>query len=198
MVENLKKEYFNCSKCPVLVDYRSQVVFGSGSFESKVIFIGEAPGAKEDKNGIPFCGMSGKILDSLLESAGFDRKEIFITNTILCRPPKNRNPAKDELKNCNLRLYKLIDLMKPKVIVTIGNFATKQIIGMGEIKKIRGQIFEKEVGGNCFKVIPVVHPAGYIYSGRNAELFDLMKQDFKLIAKLIGVDGKKQKELSDY
>ena len=127
--EELKEQYKSCSKCSELCKSRSQVVFGSGNQKSKILFIGEAPGATEDKQGIPFCGMSGKILSELLAHIGVAREEVFITNTILCRPQDNRNPAKEEVQNCRERLDKLIEIMQPKVIVTIGNFATERILG---------------------------------------------------------------------
>jgi uracil-DNA glycosylase len=191
--DKLKQEYSNCSQCPELCENRTQVVFGSGNKEADVLFIGEAPGANEDKNGIPFCGMSGKILDELLVSAGLSKKDIFITNTVMCRPPGNRNPKKDEIENCRARLDKLISIMKPKVIVTIGNFATERIIDKTGIKSIHGQLFDF----NGIHVVPVIHPASLLYSGRNPVMFEQMKVDFKTIASVINVENK-QKNLSDY
>ncbi|PIN87926.1 uracil-DNA glycosylase [Candidatus Woesearchaeota archaeon CG10_big_fil_rev_8_21_14_0_10_32_24] len=179
--QNLKREYSTCQKCSLLCQNRTQVVFGSGNPDADVLFIGEAPGANEDKKGVPFCGMSGKILDELLQSINLSREEIFITNTILCRPPKNRNPTKEEVENCRERLDQLLELMKPKVIVTIGNFATDRIINKKEIKKIRGKMFNYKK----FKVIPVVHPAAWIYSGRNPQMLEQMKDDFKMISEII-------------
>jgi len=168
-------------------------VFGSGNSDAKIILIGEAPGANEDKNGIPFCGMSGKILDELLISVGLSREDIFITNTILCRPPKNRNPKKEEVENCRERLDKLIEIMKPEVIVTIGNFATERIINKTGIKSIRGKVFNY----NNIKVVPVVHPASYLYSGRNPDMFNDMKKDFEKINSLIDI-SKTQKSLFEF
>jgi len=168
-------------------------VFGSGNSDAKIIIIGEAPGANEDKNGIPFCGMSGKILDELLISVGLSREDIFITNTILCRPPKNRNPKKEEVENCRERLDKLIEIMKPEVIVTIGNFATERIINKTGIKSIRGKVFNY----NNIKVVPVVHPASYLYSGRNPDMFNDMKKDFEKINSLIDI-SKTQKSLFEF
>ena len=126
--QQLKQEYSSCQKCSELVNTRTQVVFGSGNEKAKILFIGEAPGMNEDKQGIPFCGMSGKILTELLLSAGLTREDIFITNTLLCRPPDNRNPKEEEIENCRSRLDNLIKIMQPKVIVTIGNFATERIL----------------------------------------------------------------------
>jgi len=183
-LDQLKQEYKKCNRCPALCNTRSQVVFGSGNNEADVLLIGEAPGANEDKQGIPFCGMSGKILDQLLNSVDISREEIFITNTILCRPDKNRNPSKEEVANCRERLDKLIEVMQPKVIVTIGNFATERIIGKTGIKSIRGKIFSVMINNSEIKVVPVVHPASYLYSGRNPELFEQMKNDFKIITSI--------------
>lgn len=190
--DSLKKEYLGCTRCPALCD-RIQVVFGSGNKDADVLLIGEAPGKSEDQKGIPFCGMSGKVLDQLLNHIGLEREDIFITNTILCRPPNNRNPSKEEVANCKERLDKLISIMKPKVIVTIGNFATDRIIGKTGIKSIRGKIFDYE----GLKVVPVVHPAALLYSGRNPEMLKQMQNDFETIASVISVT-KKQKSLMEF
>ena len=191
--DELKQEYSKCCKCDKLCENRTQVVFGAGNKEADVLFIGEAPGANEDKQGIPFCGMSGKILTELLNSVGLSREDIFITNTVLCRPPENRNPQKEEIENCRNRLDKLIEIMQPKVIVTIGNFATERIIGKTGIKTIHGKQFDYK----DMKVVPVVHPASYLYSGRNPELFEQMKNDFKTIAEVVN-SKVKQKNLSNF
>ena len=193
--EQLKQEYSTCNKCPALCQSRSQVVFGSGNPQAEVLFIGEAPGANEDKQGIPFCGMSGQVLNELLSSVGLSREDIFITNTILCRPQDNRNPAKDEVENCRDRLDKLIQIMQPKVIVTIGNFATERILGKKGITSLRGKIFEN--AGR--KIVPVIHPANYLYSGRNPVMFAQMKKDFTVVAEMVKTENKnKQKKLGEF
>jgi uracil-DNA glycosylase len=183
-INALNKSYSKCQLCPELCQNRIQIVFGSGNKNADILLLGEAPGANEAKQGIPFCGMSGKILDQLLESCNLERNQIFITNTILCRPPKNRNPKKEEVENCRNRLDKLIDIMQPKVIVTIGNFATKRIINKTGIKSIHGQVFNYK----NIKVVPVIHPAGYLYSGRNPKMLQQMKDDFQLITHLTKQD----------
>lgn len=193
MFDQLKQEYSTCTKCPALCQSRSRVVFGSGNPQAEVLFIGEAPGANEDKQGIPFCGMSGQVLNELLNSVGLSREDIFITNTILCRPEDNRNPAKEEVENCRDRLDKLISIMQPKVIVTIGNFATERILGKKGITSLRGKVFEIE--GK--KIVPVVHPANYLYSGRNPEMFKQMKKDFETVVEVIK-EKKKEKKLTDF
>ena len=182
---NLKQEYSKCASCPELCNSRTKVVFGTGNHDADILFTGEAPGANEDKNGVPFCGMSGNILDQLLDSVGLVREDIFITNTVLCRPPKNRNPKKQEIENCRERLNKLIYIMQPKVIVTIGNFATERVLGKTAIKTIHGQVFSFQ---GDLKVVPVIHPASLLYSGRNPELLQAMKDDFAVIVDLLTKD----------
>ncbi len=184
--DQLRQEYSSCAKCPALCQSRTQVVFGAGNQQAEILLIGEAPGANEDKLGIPFCGMSGRVLNELLIAAGLSREDVFITNTILCRPENNRNPAKEEVENCGNRLDKLIEIMQPKVIVTIGNFATERILGKKGITALRGRVFE--TGGR--KIVPVIHPANYLYSGRNPEMFMQMKKDFETVAEII-----KEKEI---
>ncbi len=191
---SLKEEYLKCAKCPILCQNRIQVVFGSGNPDADVLLLGEAPGATEDQQGIPFCGMSGQILDELLSSINLNREDIFITNTILCRPPDNRNPEKAEIENCHQRLNQLLKVMKPKVIVTIGNFATNRIIGKSGITQIRGKVFNYK---DKIKVVPVIHPASYLYSGRNPEKLQQMKDDFQVIAQVLH-DFKEQKDLFDF
>ena len=195
--EQLKQQYQKCKKCPELTKNRIQVVFGSGNPQSKILFIGEAPGSNEDKQGIPFCGMSGQILTELLSSVGLTRDDIYITNTVLCRPPNNRNPNKEEINNCRDRLDQFIQIMQPKVIVTIGNFATERIINKTGIKSIRGKVFPTIINHQEVKVVPVVHPASYLYSGRNPEMFAQMKEDFQTIISIIK-ENKTQKSLSEF
>ena len=135
--------------------------------------------------GIPFCGASGKVLQELLASINLSRDDVFITNTILCRPEKNRNPAKEEVENCRERLDSLIAIMKPKVIVTIGNFATERILGKKGITTLRGKIFPLTLHNQEVKIIPVVHPANLLYNGRNPVIFQQMKDDFQVIKSVI-------------
>ncbi len=186
-ISQLEEGYKNCQRCPALVKNRTRVVFGSGNPNADILLIGEAPGANEDRQGIPFCGMSGRILDELLGSVGLSRDNIFITNTILCRPPGNRNPTKEEIANCSDRLRQVIEIIGPKVIVTIGNFATERIIGRTGINSIRGKVFSITASNQEIKVVPVIHPASYLYSGRNPELWEQMKKDFQTIASVISL-----------
>lgn len=198
----LQAEYSNCQRCPALCESRTKVVFGSGNPQAEILFLGEAPGFQEDKQGIPFCGESGKILQELLASISLTREEVFITNTILCRPENNRNPAPEEVQNCSERLDALIKIMQPKVIVTIGNFATQRILGKAGAGKIglsvgitslRGKVFNIVLHDKEIKVIPVIHPANYLYNGRNPQLFEQMKGDFQCIREQIKNDLEKVK-----
>ncbi len=191
--QTLKQEYLTCRKCPELVKSRSQVVFGSGNEKADVLLLGEAPGFHEDQKGIPFCGQSGKVLDELLGLIALSREDIFITNTLLCRPPDNRNPAKEEISNCRERLDRLMEIMRPKVIVTIGNFATERIIGRAGINSLRGKVFDYQ----GIKVIPTIHPASYLYSGRSPEMFEKMKKDFRKIREIINLKPE-QKRLAEF
>ncbi|MEK6968910.1 MAG: uracil-DNA glycosylase [Nanoarchaeota archaeon] len=193
----LKAEILSCQKCSELIKSRTQVVFGCGNEKSEILLIGEAPGANEDKQGIPFCGMSGKILNELLTSANLQREDIFITNTLLCRPPNNRNPAKEEIENCRERLNKLIETMRPKVMVTIGNFATERILGKTGIKSMHGKVHSFIFNGQEIKVVPVIHPASYLYSGRNPQMLAEMKADFKVISSLVKTK-QQQKQLGEF
>ncbi len=192
-LEQLKKDYVNCCRCPILCKSRTQVVFGEGNPSPEVLLIGEAPGATEDQQGIPFCGMSGKVLDLLLQTIGLERDKIFITNTVLCRPPNNRNPTSKEVENCSGRLNQLISILKPKIIVTVGNFATQRILGKTGITSIQGKVFQH----HGLTVIPVLHPANYLYSGKNHELLAQMKQNFQVIGQVLE-QLHPQKNLSEF
>ncbi len=194
---SLQQEYQHCRRCPALCKSRTQVVFGSGNQNAEVLFIGEGPGAEEDAQGIPFCGASGKVLQELLASIDLSRDDVFITNTILCRPENNRNPAKEEVENCRERLDQLIQIMKPKVIVTIGNFATERILGKKGITQLRGKIFPLSINNQEVKIIPVVHPANLLYNGRNPTILQQMKDDFQVIRSVID-EKKMQKNLGEF
>lgn len=195
-LHQLRSAYTNCQRCK-LCQQRTQVVFGSGNEKAEILLLGEAPGAEEDKQGIPFCGMSGKVLDQLLAGAGLKREDVFITNTVLCRPPENRNPEKEEIEQCSERLDQLLALMQPKVIVTIGNFATQRLLGKTGITSLRGKVFPKVIAGREVTIIPTIHPANYLYSGRNSELFAKMQQDFLMAVAEIQ-KKKEQKRLGEF
>jgi DNA polymerase len=149
----------DCQKC-ALAASRTQVVCGSGNPQAKIMFVGEAPGYYEDREGIPFVGAAGKLLDRLLQEIGLQRQEIFITNVIKCRPPQNRDPRPEEVEACQPHLFHQITLIKPQVICTLGNFATQLLLGKKVgITKVRGQHFQVK----DFFVFPMLHPAAALH-----------------------------------
>src|SRR5688500_10034839 len=140
-------ELKDCQKCP-LAEGRTQVVFGTGNADSDLMFVGEAPGFHEDRQGKPFVGQAGKLLDKLLAEIGLDRKQCFIANVLKCRPPENRDPRPEEIEACQEHLFKQIELIQPKVICTLGNFATKLLTGRPDgITKVHGTPQAHEIAG---------------------------------------------------
>jgi len=190
-LKKIKEEVLNCKKCPL---YKERIkdgfypVIGEGNHQAKIIFCGEAPGLNEAKTGRPFCGAAGKILDELLESVGIKREDVYISNLIKCRPPKNRNPQKEEIEACVLYLERQIEIIKPKAICTLGNYSTVYIMekyGLKKeiqgISKIRGKIFEIKNIHQGIKIIPLYHPAVATY---NPNMKEILKKDFKILEKL--------------
>jgi len=122
------EETAGCTRCP-LAATRTQVVFGSGNPDADLLFVGEAPGFHEDQNGVPFVGQAGKLLDRLLAGIGLERSDIFVANVLKCRPPQNRDPQPEEIASCEPHLFRQIELIQPKLVATLGNFATKLLSG---------------------------------------------------------------------
>lgn len=184
----IKEEINHCKKCSL---WRTRInpVPGEGSLEAKIMFIGEAPGANEDREGRPFCGSAGKILDYLLNLINIKRQEIFITNILKCRPPQNRDPQKEEIKECIPYLERQIDLIKPKIICTLGNYATNYILGkygfsnrIQGISKIHGEVFEARSLFQSLKIVPLYHPAVVTY---NPNMKPILEKDFLKIKEVI-------------
>ncbi|MDH3313572.1 MAG: uracil-DNA glycosylase [Nitrosopumilus sp.] len=168
-LEVIKQNVINCTKCD-LCKTRTNSVPGKGNFQSDVIFVGEAPGRNEDKNGEPFIGIAGKKLSIALDEAGISRESVYITNVVKCRPPKNRVPNADERKTCQEYLKQEISIIKPTIICILGNTAFNSILGGSEITKFRGKIVRKD---NQLYFL-TIHPAATIY---NQELIDVLKRD---------------------
>jgi uracil-DNA glycosylase family 4 len=169
------------------------IVVGKGNPSSKILFVGEAPGRKEDEQGLPFVGAAGKNLDKLLDRVGLTLDDIYVANILKCRPPENRDPLPEEIKAHTPWLLKQIKDMKPEVVCSLGNYATKFFMARGnvdEMKKqlgitqLHGQIQEIEMEGVKFKMIPLFHPAAIIYN-RN-KLTPLWEQDMEIVKKEIG------------
>ena len=185
-IKKIEQEVTNCRRCD-LWKTRNNPVAGEGSFTTKVMFIGEAPGYNEDMQGRPFVGKAGKILDELLHSIGFKRKEIYIANILKCRPQKNRNPLRIEIKACTPYLDKQIMVIKPKVIVTLGNFASSYVLGKfgfqaERIGTIHGKIFHIKNLLFDTRIIPSYHPAAAVY---NPNMKNALMKDFKSIIKAL-------------
>ena len=191
-LETIKQNVIECTKCD-LSKTRTNSVPGKGNFYSNVIFVGEAPGKNEDKNGEPFIGIAGKKLSIALEGAGISREEVYITNIVKCRPPKNRVPTTIERGTCQEYLKQEIAIIKPKIICLLGNTAFNSILGGSEITKFRGKLVRKE---NQLYFL-TVHPAATIY---NQKLISVLKKDmvklFDLITEL--KNNKKVKIDIDY
>ena len=174
----LKNECLNCKECP-LSKTRTNVVFGDGNENAKIVFIGEAPGANEDLQGIPFCGRSGKLLDEMCESIGLSRKSnIYIANTVKCRPPENRDPSLDEQRACAHWLKAQLTIMRPVIIVCVGRIAAQEVIGKNfSISRQHGEFFRH---GKMY-LTAVYHPAAIL---RNINLKDETVEDLKRIKAL--------------
>jgi uracil-DNA glycosylase len=175
----------DCTRC-VLHRTRTQVVFGSGSPHADLMFVGEAPGFNEDKQGVPFVGAAGQLLGKLLAGIGLARDEVFIANVLMCRPPGNRDPQPDEIAACESHLFRKIDLIRPKVVATLGNFATKLLSGkpLG-ITRVHGQEQEVVLGGSRVLLYPLFHPAAALYTPR---MLDVLEADFRRLPDLLGRD----------
>jgi DNA polymerase len=163
---DIEAEARTCVRCP-LSKSRTQVVFGVGNPNADLMFVGEGPGEQEDLQGEPFVGKSGKLLDKLmLEELGMTREHVFIANTVMCRPPGNRDPLPGELEACRPHLEAKLDLINPRVVVTLGNFATKQLLNTSEgITKVRGKTYPYRGG----VLIPTYHPAAVLRGGGEAQ-----------------------------
>ncbi len=171
-IDELGKSLHDCQKCR-LASGRTQVVFGVGNPHADIMFVGEAPGLHEDKQGEPFVGAAGKLLTELLESIGLSRKEIYIANVVKCRPPDNRNPQPDEIETCQPFLLQQIKLINPQLVCSLGNFATQTLLGQKVgITKLRGQTFQRP----DFMLFPLLHPAAALHQGN---LRIPMKEDFQ-------------------
>lgn len=176
-LEKIRQTVVKCTKCP-LSKTRTNSVPGKGNFHSDVIFVGEAPGRNEDLQGEPFVGVAGKKLSLALENAGVSRGEVYITNTVKCRPPNNRVPNKEEKETCQEFIQKEIKIINPKIICVLGNTAFGSILGGSEITKYRGKIAKKD---NQLYFI-TIHPAATIY---NQKLIETLKQDIKKLFEII-------------
>jgi uracil-DNA glycosylase family 4 len=192
--EGLKVLYHDargCVRCP-LHQTRTQVVFGNGNANADLMFIGEAPGANEDRMGLPFVGAAGKLLDKLLNEIGLERNDVFVANTLKCRPPDNRDPHPNEIESCRDYLERQIELIEPTVICTLGNFSTKLLRADATgISRLHGQAEERMIGPRAVRLYPLYHPAAALYTPSTLEA---LRGDFHRIPELLAMGPPAQPE----
>jgi uracil-DNA glycosylase len=182
-LEVLARQVAGCTRCR-LHEGRTQVVFGNGSPNADLMFVGEAPGFHEDKQGLPFVGQAGKLLDKLLAGIGLQRADVFVCNVLKCRPPGNRDPVPDEKETCEPYLFRQVELIQPKVIATLGNHATKQLSGKETgITRVHGQEQRLKVGSLEVLLYPLYHPAAALYT---PAMLTVLEQDFARLPELLG------------
>ena len=182
-LEVLSRQVAGCTRCR-LHEGRTQVVFGNGNPDADLMFVGEAPGFHEDKQGLPFVGQAGKLLDKLLAGIGLERGDVFVCNVLKCRPPGNRDPVPDEKEACEPYLFRQVELIKPKVIATLGNHATKQLSGKETgITRVHGQEQRLKVGAFDVLLYPLYHPAAALYT---PAMLSVLEQDFARLPELLG------------
>src|SRR5215211_5336130 len=181
-----------CEKCPQLAATRTTVVFGSGNADADLMFVGEAPGANEDKQGLPFVGQAGKLLERLLGEIGLDRKEVWISNVLKCRPPGNRDPHPNEIEACQDYLWRQIELIGPRVLSTLGNFSTKLLrADPTGITRLHGQAEVRVIGPRAVRLYPLYHPAAALYT---PSMLETLRADFARIPDLLAQPAPDQPE----
>jgi uracil-DNA glycosylase len=174
-----------CTNCPQLAATRTTVVFGSGNADADLMFVGEAPGANEDKQGLPFVGQAGKLLDKLLAEIGMARGDVWICNVLKCRPPGNRDPHPAEIEACQGYLMRQVELIEPRVICTLGNFATKLLRGEPTgITRLHGREEVRVIGPRAVRLYPIFHPAAALYTPANVEV---LRTDFGRLPELLAL-----------
>ena len=172
-----------CTRCKLAVG-RTQVVFGRGNPDADLMFVGEAPGFHEDRQGLPFVGQAGQLLDRLLAGIGLSGEDVYIANVLKCRPPGNRDPQPDEIEACEPHLFRQIELIRPRVVATLGNFATKLLSGKPQgITRVHGREQETTLGGRRVVLYPLYHPAAALYT---PAMLKVLESDFARIPALLG------------
>jgi uracil-DNA glycosylase len=184
-----------CTRCNELAATRKTVVFGAGNADAELMFIGEAPGASEDEQGLPFVGRAGQLLNTLLEEIGLVRADVFIANVLKCRPPGNRDPQPLEIDNCREYLLRQVELIQPAVICTLGNFSTKLLRGDPTgITRLHGQPEVIAIGARAVRLYPIYHPAAALYTPR---MLETLREDFTRLPELLALGAPEQPLLEE-
>jgi DNA polymerase len=176
-LEALHRVMVRCTRCDLFLS-RTQVVPGAGDPHASLLFVGEAPGATEDREGVPFVGASGRLLDAMLAAAGVERSDIFIANVVRCRPPENRNPRAREIRACAGWLAEQIRLIQPRLVVTLGRFALQHFIPDGKITRLQGELQTVDYGDTSLRLLPLLHPSAIL---RNPELRPAYEAQFRTL-----------------
>jgi uracil-DNA glycosylase family 4 len=178
-----------CVRC-ALHQTRTTVVFGNGNANADLMFVGEAPGANEDRMGLPFVGQAGKLLDKLLGEIGMERGDVFVCNTLKCRPPDNRDPHPNEIEACNDYLNRQIELIEPIMICTLGNFSTKLLRqDTTGISRLHGREEVRIIGPRAVRLYPLYHPAAALYTPSTLEA---LRADFRRIPSILALGPPEQ------
>lgn len=179
-----------CERCSELAAARKTVVFGAGNADAQLMFVGEAPGASEDEQGLPFVGRAGKLLEQLLGEIGMERKEVWICNTLKCRPPGNRDPLPVEIDNCQEYLMRQVELIEPVVICTLGNFSTKLLrADPTGITRLHGKAEVITLGRRAVRLYPIYHPAAALYT---PAMLQTLREDFQRLPALLALGPPQQ------
>jgi uracil-DNA glycosylase len=182
----LEQEASGCERC-ALAAGRTQVVFGSGDPDAALMLVGEAPGFHEDRHGVPFVGQAGALLDRLLAGIGLERDDVYVVNVLKCRPPGNRDPLAEEIAACEPYLFQQLELVRPTVVATLGNFATRLLSGQQHgITRVRGQAQQMSVGGGSVTLYPLYHPAAALYT---PSMLAVLEEDFARLPGLLALPG---------
>ena len=194
LLKAVYEEARECERCP-LHQTRTQVVFGAGNADAELMFIGEAPGAQEDRIGLPFVGQAGKLLEKLLGEIGMERGDVFICNVLRCRPPDNRDPHPNEIEACQDYLFRTVDLIEPSVVCTLGNFSTKLLRqDTTGISRLHGREELRTIGPRAVRLYPLYHPAAALYT---PSMLETLRTDFERIPELLALGAPEQPEPID-
>lgn len=184
LLDQIKADIVQNNVCPDLAQAATNLVMGDGDIDADIVLIGEAPGKKEDEQGVPFVGAAGKFLDEMIESVGMTRADVFITNIVKYRPPNNRDPLPEEKADFWPYLVRQLDVIKPKVVVTLGRHSMEYFLPKQKIGQIHGQAKQISFGDNKIVVVPLYHPAAALYNGSKR---NILIEDFKKLLKIIEV-----------